>query len=187
MAAQRAESRSGGGRGLVSKHGPAVLGVAGPPAAALRRPARTRARGDVEEHAGDHPAHRDRRSGGAERVPVLRRRLRAAGVRQGRAGRADRGRPRFADLARPAVPEGRGERATGQLARPTDRGALPGAARHRLAAPRPRHRHRHGRRAVRRSPGATPGRTSTTRAASCVAPWASPRSAARPWTTKRTT
>ena len=40
--------------------------------------------------------HRHRRPRRAERLPVLRRRLRPAGLRQGREGRPDRGRPRLA-------------------------------------------------------------------------------------------
>ena len=44
------------------------------------------------------------------------------------------GDPGFADLPRPAVPEGLGQRAAGQLARPADRDAVPGARRHRVAA-----------------------------------------------------
>ena len=58
-------------------------------------------------------AHRDRRPRRAVRLPLLRRRLRAEGLRQGREGRPDRGRPGLPDLPRPAVPQGLGQQAAG--------------------------------------------------------------------------
>ena len=52
------------------------------------------------------PAHRYRRPGRPSGLPLLRGRLRPAGLRPGRAGHPDRGRPRLPDQPWPAVPEG---------------------------------------------------------------------------------
>ena len=61
-------------------------------------------------------ADQHRRQGRAVDLPVLRRRLRPEGLRQGREGDPDRGRSRLADLPRAPVPEGLGVREAGQLA-----------------------------------------------------------------------
>ena len=99
----------------------------------------------------------------------------------------DRGRPRLAGLARAAVPEGLGERAAGQLARTPDRDAVPAPARHRVGAAGPRDGDRHDRRPRSSTPARAPGRTRTRRASSSGGRWGSPVSAARRWTTRRTT
>ena len=95
--------------------------------------------------------HRHGRPGGASRLPVLRRRLRAEGLRQGRAGRPDRGRPGQPDLARPALPEGLGQQPARH--RPGPRHDGPATARpyaHRVGGPRPRLGDGHDRRPGRR-------------------------------------
>src|SRR5690348_8457523 len=82
--------------------------VAGAPAAPRGRSARARQGGAVAALEGTRAAHR---RGGARRplhLPLLRRGLRAARLRQ-RGGRHPyRGRPRQPDLTRPAVPQGTG-------------------------------------------------------------------------------
>ena len=86
--------------------------------------ARPRSRGARETLA---PRTADRRPRRAVGLPVLRGRLRPEGLRQGREGRPDRGRPRLADLARAAVPEGRGvARATSTARRARRRSSTAG-------------------------------------------------------------
>ena len=109
-----------------------------------------------------------------ERVPVLRGGLRAAGVRQGRQGRADRGRSGFADLARAAVPQGLGQRAARQLSaprRPRCSTARPTPPSGSASTPTPRSTWWP---TGSSKPAGTPGRTSTSRAARCAARWGSP-------------
>ena len=121
-------------------------------------------------------------------LPVLRRRLRAEGVRQGREGRPDRGQPRLADLARPAVPEGQREQAARHG---------PAAASRRCSTARPTRRNgpsSTSRRAMDMVTAAVPGGPAQGLAGRrpagqlrSAARSASPASAARRSTTKRTT
>ena len=79
-----------------------------------------------------HRPHRDRRLGGPLGLPVLRGRLRAAGLRQGRPGHPDRGRPGQPDLPGPALPEGLGQQEPGhQRRRGSSKVLLPPAVRRR--------------------------------------------------------
>src|SRR5665213_1966648 len=81
------------------------------------RHARARRGRAIGAHGDARTAHRGRRPGREIDLPVLRGRLRSIGVRQGREGRAGRGRSRLADLARPAVRERVGDaRARAELA-----------------------------------------------------------------------
>src|SRR5699024_1291421 len=57
---------------------PHVPRLAGPPAASRGGPDRTRKRRHVAGHPRHGPAHRGGRRGRGQRLPVLRRRLRAA-------------------------------------------------------------------------------------------------------------
>ena len=98
------------------------------------------------------PARPTRRPRRAVDLPVLRSRLRPEGLRQGRAGRADRGRPRLADLPRAAVPEGRGVGEPRQQPAARDQGQVPAPARHRVGGPRPRDGDGHDRRPRDRRP-----------------------------------
>ena len=119
-------------------------------------------------------------------VSVLRRGLRAAGLRPGRTGHPGRGRPRLPRLAWTAVPEGLGHPPAGHLAAPADEGPLPAPTRHRVGGPRPRHGDGDDRRPGARDAAAhlAGHRRGNGR---CGAPWASPAWAGRRWTTRRTT
>ena len=70
-------------------------------------------------------------------LPLLRRRLRAERLRQGRGDRPDRGRPRRPAQPRPALPEGLGDQAAGHRLLARAARPLPPPGRHRLGAPRP--------------------------------------------------
>src|SRR5204862_3316825 len=83
-------------------------------------------------------ADRDRRSGGEVDLPVLRGRLRAVGLRQGRAGRSHRGGQGLADLTREALSARVVLAVAGDEPHPGDEGPLPAAARDGLAGPRSR-------------------------------------------------
>ena len=120
------------------------LGDADPPLARpapgpRRRPARPRARRAVGRHRGARPAHAPRRPRRPLGLPLLRRRLRAARLRRGRRGHADRGRPREPDLARPALPQGRGEQEPRHEPAPGGPGEVPAAVRDGVGGARPRH------------------------------------------------
>ena len=141
----------------------------------------------LEGAAGRPPA---RRHGGRDTVdlPVLRGRLRAEGLRRGRRGHADRGRPRLPDLARAAVPQGRGvQAARHEPARASGRsstGRPYGTEWEELALERAMdmiadRRDRNAR--------AAPGKATTATPAPATARSASPASAARRSTTRRTT
>ena len=160
--------------------------AAAPPAS---RSARPRERGAVGALARPDAADRDGRPGRPVGLPLLRGRLRPAGLRQGRAGHPDRGRSRQPDLARPAVPEGLGHQAAASTARCARPGQVPAPGRH--ASGRSStlddgdgHDRRPGHRDPRPRLGGHRRRT-----ASAAAPHAraSPASAARRSTTRRTT
>ena len=98
-------------------------------------------------------------------LPVLRRGLRPARLRQGREGHPDRGRSRLADLARAAVPQGLGvARSCPPSTGARVRGQVPPPARHRVGGARPRHGDGHDRRPPDRRARRTAGRTSTSTA-----------------------
>src|SRR5437588_6162539 len=102
-----------------------------PSEAAHGRRARPRAGGAVAHLARPEPAHPDGRPGGEVGLPVLRGRLRPERVREGRAGRPDRGRPGLADLPRAPLSEGSSLRGARQLAAQGDARQVPAAAPHR--------------------------------------------------------
>ena len=160
--------------------GPSTGSSPGPIRWAGAAPPRRRA------HRAPQTPHVTRRPGGQVHLPVLRGRLRTAGLRQGRAGRADRGRPRLARQPRAAVPQGLRHAPAHHRRRPPPPGPLPPPPRHRLGAARPGHGHGHGGRARDPAPGARPGSGRTTGCA-WHAPWASPAWAAPRSTTRRTT
>ncbi|CAK7283328.1 hypothetical protein SGPA1_21303 [Streptomyces misionensis JCM 4497] len=167
---------------LFAPGGPGYSGAAGDAEAAAPRENRDtsgrsgRGRAYLDRLvAGVPPAHRDgsagpgrrrqerpqraahapgglRRPGGQVGLPVLRGGLRPERVRPGREGHPDRGRPRLPRVARPVVPQGLGEPPADHRRGPPPRGALPAPARHRVGAPRPRHRDGHDRRPGDRGP-----------------------------------
>ena len=122
-------------------------------------------------------------------LPLLRRRLRPAGLRQGRAGHPDRGRPRQPDLPRAPVPEGLGHEAARHEPRPADEGPVP-----RARTPPSGRSSRSTQamdmiadRVIARARGGLAGRDDAGRATSSAARSASRTSAAPRSTTRRTT
>ena len=73
------------------------------------RPDRPGCGGEEPHQRVAAPAGRHRGQGREVDLPVLRRRVRAERVREGRESRPDRGRPRLPDQPRAAVPEGLGD------------------------------------------------------------------------------
>ena len=127
------------------------------------------------------------RTGRRQRLPVLRGRLRAAGVtsRTSKVIQIE-GDPDSPVSRGRLCPKGSASLQLDDRPGPRDQVQLPAAARHRVGGPRPRHGDGHDRRPGDRDPRATTGRRRPTASAS-AAPWASPASAGRPSTTRRTT
>ena len=105
--------------------------LAGRPAAPRGRPARRSARPrSRRSRATLRPRIDDADHVAAVDLPVLRRRLRAARLREGRRGDPGRGRPREPDLARPPLPEGRRDEEHAQRPAARVQGQVPPAVRH---------------------------------------------------------
>jgi len=97
--------------------------------ASERRVAELAAQSALGRVGGPRAAHALGGQGGQVDLPVLRRGLRPARLRQGREGHPDRGRPRLADLARAAVPQALGLQAAPRAPRARVRGQVPPPAR----------------------------------------------------------
>ena len=128
-----------GGDGRVPRSEDLARRLAGVPAADWLRSARARQGRAQQGDRGGGVAHRDRRPGREERVPLLRRRLRAERVREGREDRPDRGQPRFAGQPRPALPQGQREQVAGHQPHARDEDPVPPSARDGVGGPRARH------------------------------------------------
>ena len=113
--------------------------LAGVPAAHRLRSAGPRQGRAQQGDRGGGVAHRHRRPRRQERLPLLRRRLRAERLREGREDRPDRGRPGLADQPRPAVPQGQREQVAGHQPDPGHEGPVPPSVRDGVGGPRPRH------------------------------------------------
>ncbi len=140
----------------------------------------------LEEDEEGRRAHR-RAEGHRVDLPLLRGRLRPGRLHAGRRADRHRGQPALADQPGHALPEGLGLAPARPAARSPDEGQVPAPRRDRVGGARPRDGDGHDRRARRSPPARTAGRTPTTRAAASTARWASPTSAARRSTTRRTT
>src|SRR3954451_18193900 len=124
--------------------------VARPPPVAGERPARARPVGAVAAAQGAEAAHRRRGARRPVDLPLLRGRLRAARLREGRRRDAHRGRPGEPHLARAPLPRGASIEELRAVAPPRIQGQVPPAVRQRLGRARPRDRNGHDRAADRR-------------------------------------
>ena len=140
-------ARSGDPRGAGGSDGcpQADPGLARLPAAHRGRPARPGQRRGLAPYGRPQTAYGHRRPCRQVGLPLLRGRLRTAGVRQGRHGRADRGRPRLARQPGAAVPQGLGHAPAHHGPCPPSRGPPPTPVRHRVGAARSGDGHGHGR------------------------------------------
>ena len=118
-----------------------------------RRGLAAAARSERSERLQARDGHR--RPHGPVSLPLLRRRVRAARLREGRRGGADRGRPRLADLAWAAVPARILLEEPRDQPHPAHEDSLPAPPSARLGGPRPRYGYGHDRRPGDRDPRRT--------------------------------